>query len=78
MVGGVIGAQWGVDLGEKLKAEQLRAALAYLVLGVAMRMAFDLVANPSEFLSMQEPRRIQVDGIATKPFNPVLRRLPDN
>ena len=48
MLGGVTGAQVGVRLGEKLRAEQLRLLLALLVLGVAVRMAVDLVRTPAE------------------------------
>ena len=55
IAGGVIGAQIGVGLGEQLKAEQLRAALAFLVLAVAVRMAFDLVAPPGDVFSIQSP-----------------------
>lgn len=55
IAGGVVGAQIGVGLGEQLKAEQLRAALAFLVLAVAVRMAFDLVAPPSDLFSLQAP-----------------------
>jgi len=45
--GGVIGAQLGVGFSERLKAEQLRALLALLVLAVAVRMALGLVIPPS-------------------------------
>lgn len=48
MVGGVIGAQYGVKLAQYLKAEQLRVLLALLVLGVALRMAVDLSIQPPE------------------------------
>jgi uncharacterized membrane protein YfcA len=52
MVGGVVGAQYGIAMGERLKAEQLRFGLALLVLAVAIRMAVDLVAQPTELLSI--------------------------
>lgn len=52
MVGGVVGAQFGVKAGLRLKGEQLRAILALLVLIVCMRMAFELVARPVEFFSI--------------------------
>jgi uncharacterized membrane protein YfcA len=45
--GGVIGAQLGVGFSERLKAEQLRALLALLVIAVAVRMALGLVVPPS-------------------------------
>lgn len=55
IAGGVIGAQIGVNLGERIKAEQLRAALAFLVLAVAVRMAFELVAPPLDRFTIQAP-----------------------
>jgi uncharacterized membrane protein YfcA len=48
MLGGVIGAQFGVRIGERLRAEQLRVLLALLVLGVGFRMLIDLVIQPRE------------------------------
>lgn len=52
IVGGVIGAQFGTVAGEKLRGEQLRALLGLLVLIVAARMAYDLVAMPFELFSL--------------------------
>ncbi len=48
LTGGVIGAQVGARLGSKLKGEQLRVLLALIVLGVCLRLAFDLVVTPAE------------------------------
>jgi uncharacterized protein len=48
MFGGVVGAQIGIRIGERLRAEQLRLLLALLVLAVAGRMLIGLVAAPSE------------------------------
>ncbi|MGE3065424.1 MAG: sulfite exporter TauE/SafE family protein [Hyphomicrobiaceae bacterium] len=53
MVGGVIGAQFGVQIGQRMGAEQLRALLAILVLAVALRMSFDLVAPPSDRYNLE-------------------------
>jgi uncharacterized protein len=53
IVGGVIGAQFGVGFAERLKAEQLRALLALLVLAVAVRMALGLVVPPSDVFSIE-------------------------
>jgi hypothetical protein len=50
--GGVIGAQFGVRAGQKLRGEQLRALLAVLVLAVALRLLFDLVLKPDELYSI--------------------------
>ena len=52
MVGGVVGAQFGVRVGYKLRGEQLRALLALLVLGVAVRLAAGLVATPDALYSL--------------------------
>ncbi|MCB1506961.1 MAG: sulfite exporter TauE/SafE family protein [Hyphomicrobiaceae bacterium] len=52
MIGGVIGAQFGAVAGEKLKGEQLRALLAALVLLVCLRIAYGLVATPSDLFSI--------------------------
>ncbi len=49
--GGVFGAQFGASSGERLKGEQLRILLAGLVLIVAVRIAYDLVATPGELFS---------------------------
>ncbi len=48
MVGGVIGAQFGVQVGRRLRGEQLRALLGLLILAVGIRFAIDLVVTPSE------------------------------
>lgn len=53
MIGGVIGAQFGVDIGQKLNAVQLRGLLAGLVLLVALRMAIDLALTPADLYSLQ-------------------------
>ena len=50
--GGVIGGQFGVKAGQKLRGEQLRAMLAVMVLAVALRLLFDLVLKPSELFSI--------------------------
>lgn len=52
MVGGVIGAQFGAAAGHKLKGEQLRALLGLLVLGVCIRLGYDLVATPDDFFNI--------------------------
>jgi uncharacterized protein len=49
--GGVFGAQFGASSGERIKGEQLRILLAALVLIVAARFAYDLVATPGELFS---------------------------
>lgn len=53
MLGGVIGAQYGIRVAERMQAEQLRILLAILVLGVAGRMAYDLVQTPTERFNLE-------------------------
>ena len=52
MFAGVIGAQYGVRVGQKMRGEQLRAGLALLVLGVGIRLGFGLVLPPDEIYSV--------------------------
>lgn len=52
MISGVIGAQYGVRVGQKLKAEQLRLLLAFLILAVGARLAVDLFIPPAEIYSI--------------------------
>lgn len=52
MVSSVVGAQYGVRVGQKLKGEQLRALLALLILAVGIRLAIGLVATPSDLFSV--------------------------
>jgi uncharacterized membrane protein YfcA len=55
ILGGVVGAQYGVGFAERLKAEQLRAGLALLVLAVAVRMAVGLVVTPADTYTIEAP-----------------------
>jgi len=55
ILGGVVGAQYGVGFAERLKAEQLRAGLALLVLAVAVRMAIGLVVPPADLFATEAP-----------------------
>ena len=50
--GGVVGGQFGVSAGQKLRGEQLRALLAMMVLAVAIRLLLDLLLKPSELFSI--------------------------
>jgi uncharacterized protein len=50
--GSVVGAQFGTQLGATLKAEHLRGLLAALVLGVAIKLAFDLFTPPADIYSV--------------------------
>jgi uncharacterized protein len=52
MVGGVIGAQYGVKAGRKLQGESLRALLALLILIVAARLALTLFVTPGDIFTV--------------------------
>ena len=56
MAGGVIGAQFGIIAGERLKNEHMRVLLAALVLIIAGRMAYDLVTTPADLFSLSSPQ----------------------
>ncbi|SDG91187.1 sulfite exporter TauE/SafE family protein [Pelagibacterium luteolum] len=52
MVGSVAGAQFGASAGQYLRGDQLRALLAIIVLGVAIRFALTLLLAPADPYSM--------------------------
>lgn len=54
LIGSVVGAQFGVRAGRKLRGEQLRALLALMVLLVGVRMAFSLFVAPDNLFSVDE------------------------
>jgi uncharacterized protein len=56
MLGGVVGAQFGVGFGGRFKNEQLRVFLAVIVLGVAVRMAYGLVIKPADLYALEVPQ----------------------
>ncbi|MBL8698630.1 MAG: sulfite exporter TauE/SafE family protein [Alphaproteobacteria bacterium] len=57
LIGGVVGAQLGARIGQRLRGEQLRGLMALMVLGVALKLAFDLVVVPDDLYSMGEQGR---------------------
>jgi len=52
IVGGALGAQFGVRMATRLKGEQLRLLLAILVLAVALRLFIGLVTTPDDLYSL--------------------------
>lgn len=58
LFGAVIGAQVGARMGLRLKAEQLRALLALLVLMVCVKMGLGLVVEPEELYSVADVEEI--------------------
>jgi uncharacterized protein len=52
MAGGVVGAQFGAQVGQALRGEQLRALLAVFVLAVALRVLLSLFLTPEEIFSI--------------------------
>ena len=53
LVGAVIGAQLGARVGALLRGEQLRGLLALMVLGVCLKLGFDLVITPEDVFSVE-------------------------
>jgi hypothetical protein len=53
IVGGVAGAQLGAAIGQRLKGEELRAILALIVVGVALRLALGLTLPPKDVYSIE-------------------------
>src|ERR1700746_2953509 len=58
MVGGVTGAQFGARAGQKIRGEQLRLLLGFLILAVGIRFAVELVIRPEELFT----NRLTGDG----------------
>jgi uncharacterized membrane protein YfcA len=56
LIGGVVGAQVGARIGMRLRAEQLRGLMALMVLGVAVKLFWDLVSTPEDPFSVGEQR----------------------
>jgi hypothetical protein len=53
IVGGVVGAQFGVRAGQNMQGERLRLLLGLLLLAVGVRFAFGLVWTPDELFSIR-------------------------
>ncbi|MPZ39171.1 MAG: TSUP family transporter [Rhizobiales bacterium] len=53
MVGGSIGAQFGAQAGQKMRAERLRLLLGVLILAVGIRFALVLVLPPADLYAVQ-------------------------
>ena len=56
MVGGVIGAQFGVRTGQQMRSERLRLLLGLLVFAVGLRFAYELVIKPDDLFSIRHVR----------------------
>lgn len=52
IVGGVIGVQFGVRAGARLRGEQLRLLLALLTLSIALRLLYGLIVTPADLFSL--------------------------
>jgi uncharacterized membrane protein YfcA len=55
LVGGVVGAQFGTQIGLKMRAENLRILLALLVILVCANIALGLLLRPQELYSLSQP-----------------------
>jgi uncharacterized membrane protein YfcA len=54
MIGGVIGAQFGAQAGQRMRSERLRLLLGALVLMVGLRFAYELVVTPEDIFSIRQ------------------------
>ncbi|MBX9711251.1 MAG: sulfite exporter TauE/SafE family protein, partial [Xanthobacteraceae bacterium] len=54
MVGGVIGAQFGAQAGQRIRSENLRLLLGLLILCVGIRFAATLVIRPEDLYSIRD------------------------
>jgi uncharacterized protein len=52
LTGAVIGAQIGARLGTKFRGDELRTLLALMVIGVCVKMAYGLIAEPADPFSV--------------------------
>lgn len=52
IIGGVFGAQVGTRAGQLLRGEYLRGLLAIMVLAMAFKLAYDLIAMPLDLFSI--------------------------
>lgn len=52
LLGGVVGAQYGARLSGRFRAEEMRAALGFIVLLVGIQMGLELFVRPSELFLM--------------------------
>ncbi|MAL09903.1 MAG: permease [Maricaulis sp.] len=60
IVGGVVGAQIGARAGRRIRAEELRVALAVLVIGVCLKVGWDLVSTPEDLFTIISLGRPQI------------------
>ena len=58
IIASVIGAQLGVLAANKLRGEEIRALLAIIVLGVATKIALDLLVEPNEIFNISVIRTL--------------------
>jgi uncharacterized protein len=54
VAGGVIGVQYGLRVGARLRGEQLRLLMALLVLAMALGLCWQLVAHPADVYSLTQ------------------------
>jgi uncharacterized membrane protein YfcA len=52
VIGGAVGAQFGVRMSARMRGEQLRLLLGLLVLAVAIRLLWGLIATPADLYSV--------------------------
>ncbi|MBX6425035.1 MAG: sulfite exporter TauE/SafE family protein [Variibacter sp.] len=54
MIGGVMGAQFGAQAGQRVRAEQLRLLLGLMIMLVGLRFAIGLAVQPDDLFTIQQ------------------------
>ncbi len=52
MAGGVVGVQYGARVGARIRSDYLRLMISLLIVGMALRLAFELVTPPADLYSV--------------------------
>ncbi len=62
MLGGVVGVQWGARVGARLRSDQLRFLIAVLIVGMAARLAYELVSTPDDLFTIAVEAEAEAEG----------------
>ena len=53
LAGGLAGTQIGARMGTRLKGDQLRLLLALMIVGVWIKLVYDVVSTPENLYSLE-------------------------
>lgn len=59
MLGGVIGVQYGARVGARIQSDQLRLLIALLIVGMALRFGWELIATPIDLFTLAPPEEVR-------------------